>query len=52
MSKQLVVASAFSILALSALALFAPRSAAPDIAKGATIEIAAPSLMAELPLLD
>ena len=52
MSKQLSVASAFSILALSALALFAPRSAAPDIDRGATTEIAAPAFMAELPLLD
>jgi hypothetical protein len=55
MSKQLSVASAFSILALSALALFAPGSArlsGPDIETGATIEIAAPAFSAELPLLD
>lgn len=55
MSKQLAVASAFSVLALSALALFAPGSARPSDAlqaKGATIEIAAPAFLAELPLLD
>ena len=54
MSKQLAVASVFSIFALSALALFAPGSADPSTAlqAGATIEIAAPTLMAELPFLD
>ncbi len=55
MSKQLSVASAFSILALAALALFAPGSArlgGADMETGATIEIAAPALTAELPLLD
>ena len=55
MSKQLSVASAFSILALSALALFAPGSArlsALDNATGATSELAAPAFMAELPLID
>lgn len=55
MSKQLAVASAFSILAMSALALFAPGTArvpgsGPD--RGATIEIAAPAFAVELPLLD
>jgi hypothetical protein len=55
MSRQLSVASAFSILALSALALFAPGSARiGDLGSetGATIAIAAPAFMAELPLLD
>jgi len=55
MSKQLSVASAFSILALSALALFAPGSARLgelDIKRGAAIEITAPALNAELPLLN
>ena len=55
MSKQLALASTFSILALSALALFAPGSA--EVSQlgsetGATIEIAAPALMAEFSLLD
>lgn len=52
MSRQLAVASAFSVFALSALALFAPGSArVPDAATqtGATIEIAAPALVAKLP---
>ena len=52
MSKQLSVASAFSILALSALALFAPRAAGPDIETGATIETAAPALMTAMPSLS
>jgi len=55
MSRQLSVASAFSIFALSALALFAPGLAQPggaDVETGASIEIAAPAFMAELPLLD
>jgi hypothetical protein len=55
MSRQLSVASAFSIFALSALALFAPGSARVSelgIETGATIEIAAPAFMAELPLFD
>jgi hypothetical protein len=54
MSRQLAVASAFSVFALSALALFAPGSArVSDIAKtGATTEIAAPALIAELPFVD
>ena len=55
MSRQLSVASAFSIFALSALALFAPGSArlsAPDSDTGATNGIAAPAFVAELPLLD
>ena len=53
MSKQLSVASAFSIFALSALALFAPGSARVselDIVAGATTGIAAPALLARLPL--
>ena len=55
MSKQLSVASAFSIFALSALALLAPGSArigVQDSDTGATIDIAAPAFMAELPLFD
>ena len=55
MSKQLALASAFSILALSALALFAPGSAEISqfrIGTGATIEIAAPALIVEFSLLD
>ena len=55
MSKQLSVASAFSVFALSAMALFAPGSArvsGTDSDRGATIEIAAPAFMAELPLID
>lgn len=51
MSKQLSVASAFSIFALSALALLAPGSARlPDLASetGATTGIAAPAFMAQL----
>ena len=55
MSRQLSVASAFSILALSALALFAPGSARiGDLGSetGATTGIAAPAFIAELPLLD
>jgi hypothetical protein len=54
MSRQLAIASAFSIFALSALALFAPGS--PRVAglpsKGATIEIAAPALTARLPFTN
>ena len=55
MSRQLSVASAFSILALSALALFAPGSARlPDLTSetGATTEIAAPAFMAQVSLAD
>lgn len=55
MSRQLTVASAFSIFALSALALLGPGSASMSelgSETGATIDIAAPALMAELPLLD
>jgi hypothetical protein len=55
MSRQLSVVSAFSILALSALALFAPGSARLGelvIGTGAAIEIAAPAFSAELPLID
>jgi hypothetical protein len=54
MSRQLTVASAFAVFALSALALFAPGSARlSEIAKtGATSGIAAPALTAELPFFD
>jgi hypothetical protein len=55
MSRQLAVSSAFSILALSALALFAPGSARLSDAltpTGATTEIAAPAWAAKLPFLD
>jgi hypothetical protein len=51
MSKQLSVASAFSIFALSALALFAPGSARlSDLGSktGATSELAAPAFMAQV----
>ena len=51
MSKQLALASALSIFALSALALFAPHSNALN-ATGTTTEAAAPALQAELPVLD
>ena len=54
MSKQLTIASAFSVFALSALALFAPGSARiGELATGtgATMELAAPALSAQL-LLD
>lgn len=54
MSKQLSVASAFSIFALSALALLAPglaRVGGEDGDTGATVEFAAPALSVELPLL-
>lgn len=55
MSRQLSVASAFSIFALSALALLAPGSArVSDLASktGAATGIAAPAFGVELPLLD
>jgi hypothetical protein len=55
MSKQLSVASTFSIIALCAVALLAPGSArlgGGQIETGATTEIAAPAFMAELPLVD
>ena len=55
MSKQLAVASAFSVFAMSALALFAPGSArVSDMAlhQGATTEIAVPTFSVEIPLLD
>ena len=52
MSKQLSVASTFSIIALAAVALLARSSGAPAIDTGATIEIAAPALMVELPSFD
>lgn len=51
MSRQLAIASAFSVFALAALALFAPRSMHPSPAMhtGAAIEIAAPALVIALP---
>jgi len=54
MSRQLAIASTFSVLALSALALFAPGPAPiPDsMPKGATGEIAAPTLTAKLPFTE
>ena len=52
MSKQLALASALSIFALSALALLAPDFAQPDSKTGATAETAAPALVVELPLAD
>jgi hypothetical protein len=51
MSKQLTLASALSILALTALAVFAPAANLAD-ETGATSELAAPALEAELPTLD
>jgi hypothetical protein len=50
MSRQLKLASAFSILALSALALLAPTMPRADAAQqtGATIAIAAPAWLVEL----
>ena len=51
MSRQLSIASAFSIFALSALALFAPGSAhLSDMLgeRGATTQVAAPQFIASL----
>ena len=50
MSKQLTLASALSIFALSALAVYA--SLAPRGETGAASEAAAPAFVAELPLRD
>ena len=55
MSKQLAVASAFSVFAMSALALLAPGAGSvPGSSRdnGAAIEIAAPSFSAELSFTD
>jgi hypothetical protein len=55
MSKQLSVASAFSVFAMSALALLAPGSArVPGSAMGQqpAIELAAPAFSVSLPLID
>ena len=55
MSKQLAVASAFSVFAMSAVALFAPGSArVPGSASDdrPAFEIAAPAFSASLPLID
>ena len=51
MSKQLTLASALSIFALSALALFASTGHVGS-KTGATNQLAAPALVAELPLDD
>jgi len=51
MSKQLTLASALSIFALTALALFASAGTF-ESKTGATSELAAPALVAELPLAD
>lgn len=51
MSKQLALASAVSVFALSALALYAP-ALSRDAKAGATSELAAPAFVAELPVLD
>jgi hypothetical protein len=50
MSKQLAIASAFSVFALSALALLATgdRSSEPLYDAGAAIEIAAPAMVTSL----
>jgi hypothetical protein len=55
MSRQLAVASAFSVFALSALALFAPGSARLSdtlTQAGTTTSIAAPALTVRLPFAD
>lgn len=55
MSRQLAVASAFSVFALAALALFAPGSAHPSdmlAQTGTTTSIAAPAFAVSLPLAD
>ena len=55
MSKQLAVASAFSVFAMSALALFAPGSAhVPGSAMDdpPAFALAVPSFAVKLPLLD
>jgi len=52
MSKQLTLASALSVLALSALALFTATSPQTGSKTGATNEAAAPAFEAELPLID
>ena len=49
MSKQLTLASALSVFALTALALFASTGNF-DSKTGATSELAAPALVAERPL--
>ena len=51
MSKQLTLASALSIFALTALALFASAGTF-ESKTGATAETAAPALVVELPLAD
>jgi len=51
MSKQLTYASALSVLALSALALFASAGHF-DSRTGATSVLSAPALVAEVPLAD
>jgi len=54
MSRQLAIASAFSVLALSALALCTPAAVAlPDHTQtGAAMGIAAPAFSIQLPLAD
>ena len=53
MSKQLAVASAFSVFALSALALFAPGSArVSGERERPAVESAAPVFSVELPSID
>lgn len=52
MSKQLAVASAFSVFALSALALFAPGSARVSGNERPSIAIAAPAFSVLVPGLD
>ena len=50
MSKQLAVASAFSVFAMSALALFAPgaaRGPGSELAQRPAIELAAPAFAVE-----
>ena len=54
MSKQLAVASAFSVFAMSALALFAPGAArvpGSELYPQQTTELAGPAFSVELPLV-
>jgi hypothetical protein len=54
MSKQLAVASAFSVFAMSALALFAPGAArvpGSELDQRPVSELAAPAFSVEIPLV-
>jgi hypothetical protein len=54
MSRQLALASAFSVFALAAMALLSPGSARLDSwhGEGATMDIAAPGLTVAMPQFD